>query len=174
MSKKAQASSWPLKEVGEFLLRLLALLVLLIILAGILKIFTSSKVKTNADHDFERIVAELYDLEPGDSIVVPTLSHNRFIIKSMMVANRLGLNCRNDQGNWCACLATAEGEDDDPHYEGCEDEEDLIIVRCMSVNLPEVEVIFISDCGVRFSKNGARLTYESESDESGRISIFPN
>ncbi len=105
MNKKAQATSWSLKEIFTLFLRIMAVIVLVAFIAGIVSIFTKPKMLGNAYQDLERVAGEIQDLEEGESIIVPTLSVGYSVmIRTSEVAESLRLPCKTKEADYCACL----------------------------------------------------------------------
>lgn len=105
LNKKAQATSWSLKEIGELLLRIFAVVLLLVFLVSVINIFTVSKPIRNAYQDFVRVIGEIEDLHDGEELLVPILSENHhMIIRPMEVVKEQQLGCKLDKSDYCACL----------------------------------------------------------------------
>ncbi len=144
----SESTEWSLREVGDLLLRVIILLVVLAFIGAIVYFLTKTQPEDPAIPDFERVVGELEELMPGETIKVPLLStgHKLVIIPTQKVLE-LGLDCRVDQGNVCACLKKEDA-----------------ILRCKSfdfANLPDNEKIQISSTDeiAMESNNGLTLSY---------------
>ena len=149
MYKKAQATSWSLKEIGDLLLRIFAVLILIVFLVSVVNIFTQSKPIRNVYQDFARVIGEIEDLNEGEELLVPILSDGyHMIVRPMEVVKEQQLGCRLDESDYCACLLN---EDDQ-------------ILRCKSFSKKDdegiVEIDPLTDVYLTNSR-GVLLSYDN-------------
>lgn len=151
LNKKAQATSWSLKEIGDLLLRIFAVVLLLVFLVNVVNIFTQSKPIRNAYQDFARVIGEIEDLNEGEELLVPILSENHhMIIRPMEVVKDQKLGCKLDKSDYCACLLNDNDQ----------------TLRCKTFNKKDdegerVEIHPLTDVYLDF-KRGVSLIYEND------------
>ena len=155
INKKAQATSWSLKETGELLLRIIAVIVLLVFIAGIITILNKSKRLDNSIKDFDRILSEIIDLQKDESIKVPVLSSGyKFIVRPIEQVVDLGLSCKVDEGNYCACLKSPNDA-----IIKCQSFE-LLDEKGDSINIISDEVEIVSNRGITLIYQGGTIRVE--------------
>ena len=104
LNKKAQATSWSFQEIFELILKIIVVIILFGFLASIIILITGKKPIDNQYRDFERLVVEIKDIQPGESYAVPILATTEysFMLQPSEVVLASG-SCDN-KGAYCACL----------------------------------------------------------------------